>query len=365
MVIAYLLGRYPTFSNTFVYREIDALRSHGVCVDVYGLSRTEEPNHDILGDAPIRWVPTAHAVVLADSISTALLREWSAVGGRKKDLRRARWLARQWRRSGVTCVHTHFLGFSSALASVACSIANIPLVVTVHARGILVPDHLAPFTLSRANSLISISQTTNRIVRSKTGCTTTVIPLPVAEGERSPPSTDAFQILSVGRSVPKKGYSTLREAFTLLETPASWTVAGADEVELGGPLEGLNALGAVSFQTIESVYRKGVDVFALACCEGPDGDADGVPVAMMEAMARGVAVVATQVGAISELITDGETGLLVPPDDPLAMARALERLAGDHQLRKRLAENGRAHVLETRSKEPHTQALVGHFRQLS
>ena len=57
MSIAYLLGRYPTASNTFVYREIAALRQHGVSVEVYALSRTRDFNGDILGDQAIQWVP--------------------------------------------------------------------------------------------------------------------------------------------------------------------------------------------------------------------------------------------------------------------------------------------------------------------
>ncbi len=357
MKIAYLLGRYPTVSNTFVYREIAALLRAGTEVDTYALSWTDQPDHHILDVAQVERVPSAHAVLRADALSADLNAAWCAHGGRPKDLRRARWLARRWRLSGITCVHAHFLGFSAALAAVACAMAEIPLVVTVHARGILVPDELASFTLSRAHTVLTISEATRALVDSHAGRPSAVLPVPIGSALRSPGTTGPLHVLTVGRFVPKKGYSTLRSALSGMRVPWRWTVAGATETQLGGAMEGLSALGEVSFQVIDGCYADGVDVFALACRSAPDGDQDGVPVAILEAMARGVAVVSTAVGGIPELICHGETGLLVPPDDPVALTGALSVLAGNPELRTTLGENGRAYVRETRQPTAHIQQL--------
>ena len=358
MRVAYLLGRYPTVSNTFVYREIAALRRAGALVDTYALSRTDQPDHQILEPDTVRWVPSAHRVVAVDPLPSGLHASWLSHGGRSKDLRRARWLARQWRRSGVRCVHAHFLGFSAALAAAACTMADIPLVVTIHARGILVPDELAAFTLARAESVLSISQATAALVDHHAGRRSSVLPVPIALAQESPCMAGPLHVLTVGRSVPKKGYATLREAMPRVEVPWRWTVVGATADQLGGTMPGLSALGEVSFQVIDGCYTEGVDVFALACQRAPDGDEDGVPVAILEAMARGVAVVSTPAGGISELIRHGETGLLVPPQDSAAMARALTLLARNPELRQRLGRKGRAHVRATRQPTVHVETLM-------
>jgi glycosyltransferase involved in cell wall biosynthesis len=86
-------------------------------------------------------------------------------------------------------------------------------------------------------------------------------------------------------------------------------------------------------------WLRAFDVFAL-----PSTANEGVPQALMPAMASGLPVVTTPVGAIGELVAPGETGLIVPPEDPAALAAALARLLGDHDLAQRLAAAGRRHV---------------------
>ena len=85
-------------------------------------------------------------------------------------------------------------------------------------------------------------------------------------------------------------------------------------------------------------------VAALACVVAEDGDEDGIPVALMEAMAAGTPVVSTAVGGIAELLDGGRAGILVPEGDPAALSSALERLLGDAPLRARLSAAGRAAV---------------------
>ena len=304
-------------------------------------------------------------MVLAEPIPKDLAEKWCLSGGRKKDLRRARWLAHRWKRSGVVCVHTHFLGFSTAVAAVACRIAGIPLLVTVHARGIFVPGPLMDLSIEGATSLIAISKRTALAIESQTGRSSMVLPVPIARTPRAPSTTGTPHILTVGRPVAKKGYPTLRSAIERVNKPIRWTVVGANEDQIGGPMAGLQALGSVPFQVIESVYQEGVDVFALACCTAPDGDVDGVPVAILEAMARGVAVVSTNVGAIAEVLTHNETGILVPPRDPAALAVAINRLVEDHQFRQSLGRNGQAHVRNTRSVSKHVCSLFEHMGTLA
>ena len=88
------------------------------------------------------------------------------------------------------------------------------------------------------------------------------------------------------------------------------------------------------------------DLFALPCIVGRDGNRDGLPVSIVEALACGVPVVATPVSGIPEAVRDGENGLLVPENDPEALAAAIRRLAEDGALRARLAAAARGWVLD-------------------
>ncbi|MET0460836.1 MAG: glycosyltransferase, partial [Ilumatobacteraceae bacterium] len=164
-----------------------------------------------------------------------------------------------------------------------------------------------------------------------------------------------LRIVSIGTAVEKKGFDVLVDAVARLRVggtdvrlvlageagPADETIAAAvaghglgDVVERRGPLS-----------QPELVDLLGVShVFALACRVAGDGDRDGIPNVLVEAMAAGVAVVSTRVSGIPELVTDGCDGLLVAPDDAAGLAAALARLAADPALRARLAAAGRRTV---------------------
>jgi glycosyltransferase involved in cell wall biosynthesis len=118
--------------------------------------------------------------------------------------------------------------------------------------------------------------------------------------------------------------------------------------------------GPVSQCELLSLYRS-ADVFALACRVDGDGDRDGIPNVMVEAMAAGLPVVSTAVSGIPELVRDGENGLLVPPEDPAALASALLKLAADASLRDRLAVAGRSTVAERFDGDVLARRMAGLF----
>jgi len=103
--------------------------------------------------------------------------------------------------------------------------------------------------------------------------------------------------------------------------------------------------GAVANRDVPELLS-GTDLFVLPCRVSGDGDRDGIPVVLMEAMAQGVCAVSGDLPTIRELIRDGESGCLVPPGDPAALAACLRRLIADPDLRRRLAAGGRQRVEE-------------------
>jgi len=152
------------------------------------------------------------------------------------------------------------------------------------------------------------------------------------------------EVIGVGRFAYPKDFTTLLEAVRLVEAPCHVGLAGdgpglgavAAEVGRQGLSRRVELLGARA-DIPELLVRS--DVFVLS------SRSEGFPVSVLEAMAAALPVVATDVGGVAEAVEDGETGFLVPATDAEALARALERLLADGELRRRLGAAGRARAL--------------------
>jgi glycosyltransferase involved in cell wall biosynthesis len=186
------------------------------------------------------------------------------------------------------------------------------------------------------------------------------------------PDLSPLRIVAVGRMVPKKGFDVLVEAvaeLTARGVELELVIAGEDGPDAANVRrlvaercpDAVQFTGPLSQCELLALYR-GADVFALACRVDADGDRDGIPNVMVEAMAAGLPVVSTAVSGIPELVRDGENGLLVPPEDPGALASALLRLATDVPLRDRLAAAGRDTVAERFDGDVLARRMAGLFR---
>jgi glycosyltransferase involved in cell wall biosynthesis len=163
-------------------------------------------------------------------------------------------------------------------------------------------------------------------------------------------------ILSVGQLKERKGFADLIQACRILKDRRQpfrlWIVGQGPQKDV---LEGLIAslsleeevslLGALPHEEVIRLYTRAT-IFALPCLQTKEGDVDGIPNVLAEAMAMLVPVISTYVGAIPELVTDESSGLLVPPEHPDSLADAIVRLLNAPSLRERLAANGRRQVIE-------------------
>ena len=181
------------------------------------------------------------------------------------------------------------------------------------------------------------------------------------------------RIIATGRLVEKKGFRYLIDACRLLSDRGE-----EYECVIGGsgPLEdellrhiselGLSDVITVTGELITQEqlpeFMRSSDIFCLPCVWASDGDVDGLPQMLMEAMACGVPVISTPVTGIPDLVIDGETGLLVQSKNAEQLADALYTLLRDRQLRQRLAHQGRAFVAEQFNIETSLDSLVGEFR---
>ncbi|MEM7197652.1 MAG: glycosyltransferase family 4 protein, partial [Pseudomonadota bacterium] len=168
------------------------------------------------------------------------------------------------------------------------------------------------------------------------------------------PLREPVQFISVGRIVPKKGYDDILSALALLPAHYAWHYhiigAGDDAIYRAqaqrlGIGDHITWHGALAHRDVFAYLQK-AHIFLMGSKIAVDGDRDGMPNVLMEALAQRLAVVATDTAAIGELIAHDETGLLVPADDCDAFAQACVALLGDARRYHRLAEAGHDHVRE-------------------
>ena len=265
--------------------------------------------------------------------------------GMAANLRRRPWTAplmllSMWRAlrrsaSDADVIHAHWL-----LTAAIARFGGKPFVVTLHGSGSAGRfsdvelarrrPRLVRALLRPAAAVICVSETVAAAVRAA-GVEAVVIPNGVRIPDEVGAPAEPPEVLYVGRLAPEKNVETLVEALADLNL----VVAG------DGPLRRLvpNALGAVPHAEVERLLERASVV--VAPCE-----TEGFGLAAAEAMAFGRPVVAAAGGALLELVSDGETGLLVPPRDARAMRAAVERLLGDRELRERLGGAGRLRARE-------------------
>lgn len=196
----------------------------------------------------------------------------------------------------------------------------------------------------------------------------------------SPPASEAIRsdgmlrVRSSGRLVEKKGFPYLIEACRILKDrriPFECTIGGSGELE--GELKALvtklqledcvTVTGQAIKQEDIATFAHSGTVYCLPCVWASDNDADGLPQMLMENMACGLPAVSTRLVGIPDLIIDGDTGLLVEPNNAEQIADAIQRIATDPALAKRLAENGRKHILDHFQLEPALQPLIEYYRE--
>ena len=373
MRILYVLGRFPNVSNTFIISEVAGLVRKGHHVDVISLERPEEIDvsahpevavHDLVSrttyidrTALIRTIGRSPAAMLRGAYDEL----WSDGDIHKRALTER--IARTLRKGEHDIVHTHFAKDFAKVALAAAVDAGVPFTFTTHAFDLYdgemkMPDGDLRTMVSRSARAITISGYNRDHIISVCGegsAEKVEIVHCGIEPDKFPPIYEGggTSVLTVSRLVEKKGIDVLISAAGILgaETDLTFDIVG------GGPLHGklkrqavdMGPDGKVIFHgsvddgTLIDLYGRAL-MFVLPCVTASNGDRDGIPVVLMEAMASGVPVISTDVSGIPELVVDGETGVTVPEGDDSALAEAMAGLAGDAGMRDRLGSAGRRKV---------------------
>ncbi len=387
--LAYLAGAFPAASETFVYREVRGLRRRGWTVHPVGLHAAapaidgdglDEFRRDpmaVYGGGPgeIFAELLAHPLRAAGTVGAAVADAvWPGEPARLVDRLKgvgqalaALGLAGRLRERGVGHVHCHFAHAPATVGMYAARHLGVPFSFTGHANDLFERRALLKRKLRRAAFVACISRWHRDFYRDAGGpglvdcrlpvirCGVEVAPdsVEIDAGPEIPAAGRPFRVVTVCRLVEKKGVDVLLQGLSLLPADLPWRLTVAGDGPLRGELEelavnlGVNGrvrwLGSVANGRVAELLAD-ADVFALICRTDARGDRDGIPVALMEAMAAGVAVLAGELPAVRELVADGETGRLVDGTDPAAVAGALEGLARDVPQRRALAEAGRRRV---------------------
>ena len=378
--VAYVVRSWPRLSQTFVLNEVLALERLGVGITIFAMARSGESlvqpqlaevaaavHHLDAGPAAgLR----AHLLVAARSprryLATAafaltgrrLLGGYTRSGGARAFHRATLVAARLAAGPGgpPTHVHAHFAHDPALIGLLVHRLTGLPFSFTAHARDLYqIPGAALRGRVREASAVVTCCRTNAEHIAAVVGdggppveLVYHGVDLGVFRPPAAPPEHDLPLVVSVGRLVEKKGFDVLLRACALAAGRGRrFTCAIYGEGPCRGELEALRDRlglatvvrlpGARTQAELLDVYQQ-ADLFALTPRVTGDGDRDGVPNVLVEAMACGVPVLATRVGGVAELVTGGSDGLLAPAEDVAAVAACLEDLLDDAALRRRLGD---------------------------
>ncbi len=405
--IAYVLKAFGRTSETFITNEIHLLEKLGVKLKLFSLKKLEaQRQHGVISriKADVTQLPEAspvnesgfvkwlcltlprfavsHVLLLSQHPLNYLLTFAEALRfcvryrSRRfvpkkvfiKEFLQAGFIAQQALQTGtIRHLHAHFCHGATTVAMFASRLSGLPFSFTAHAKDIylteLNPRDLLPLKMSRAKFVATCTGANQRHLNSirppQANVHTIYHGLDVslfAPSEKPAVETGAPLILAVGRIVEKKGFDYLLKACRLLRQQGRQfkclLVGGADKhsetiARMIGELQlddVVTVQSSVTQEELKQIYARAT-VFALPCLVLENGDRDGIPNVLVEAMAMQLPVVSTDISGIPELVTSGVNGLLVPSKNDTKLAEALASLLDNAELRQQLGAAARQRVL--------------------
>ncbi len=397
--VAYVMSRFPKLSETFVLNEMVACEAQGVQVELFPLLRERQAVAHPEVEAWVRrarFHPFISAAILASNLrflreqprgyvgllAEVLRKTWGsanffvgALGIFPKSVR----FADEMRRRGVTHVHAHFATHPALAAFIVHRLTGIPFSFTAHGSDLHVERRMLDAKVEAAAFAVTVSAYNREVivrecgeqVRDKVRVVHCGVDPEVFRPGGHGRGVGVFRLVCVASFEEVKGHRYLVDACRLLrgrgvdfecdlvgEGPLRRAVeARAEAAGLAGRFR---FHGGLPRPRVVQLLAD-ADAAVLASHPTRGGKREGIPVALMEAMAAGLPVVATEISGIPELVQAGLTGFLVPSGDPVALADALERLAADAALRARMGKAGRAKVEREFNLRANTASLVRLF----
>lgn len=382
--IAYIIKCFPRLSETFILHEVLELERQGLPLHVFSLlepsGKINEAAREV--QAPITYVPrgfprgalrllgaAARRFVKSPlrftrTVISSLVRYHHPSTPRHLFL--AAFIANQLEREGITHMHAHYVNTPATVAEMASSFTGIPFSLTAHAKDIyLSPPATTTYKMRRAQFVATCTGYNQRHLSGMLNASDTVSIHCIHHGlnfhsfpaqvEMLAEKSEPPLILVVARLVEKKGLPYLLQACRILKDEGyrfSCRIVGEgpfrpqleEQIRALDVSDCVELRGAVTHERVIAMYQ-GATMKVLPCIIGENGDRDGIPNVLVEAMYMGVPVISTPVSGIPELVTHEQNGLLVADRDAVALAGAMKRLLDDTALCRRLASAGRQTVL--------------------
>ena len=365
--IAYILARYPSRSETFIHREIEAVRRHGIEVDVYALKVGE--GSGTVGEATRRGVISltekCTSLLWAAARPAKLARAVAAITreGINDPIRLVKSLrnlavsaafARRIKKSGARGIHAHFSDEPATIARTISFLITIPYTFSIHAHDIFVDKPGLSDRIRYARAVAACTQAAadrakelaapelrGKIHLVRHG----IEQLP---GEDQPEADREPVVLMVGRLVEKKGVPVLLRAVKQLldsgrEVRCVVLGEGEERATIEHAIADLGIEDAVelpgwSTPTDARRWMARAAVLAVPSLVTASGDRDGLPNVILEAAKARLPIVASDVGGIGEFVRNEITGLLIRSEDTDGLTTAIDRIMDDQGLCRRLTE---------------------------
>ncbi|GAB4535839.1 MAG: glycosyltransferase family 4 protein [Anaerolineales bacterium] len=401
--VAYIVSRFPHLPETFILREMIALEDLGWQVSLYPLifQRQTVVHHEAQP-----WLPRAQNFpffswhVLCENLralSKHPLRYLRTLGQTLWENRtspkfflraiilwpKAVAMGAALQAEGVDFIHAHYATHPALTAWIIHRLTGLPYSVTVHAHDIFVCHAMLATKLQAARLVVAISAFNRRYLQDFLGeqaCANIHVIHCGIEPERyaKPASLwhsgERFEILHIGSLQPYKGQSVLIQACALLRDmgiPFRCRIIGGGELQASLQSQitahGLEAqvclLGAQTQDQVAALLAE-AHCYVQPSVITPSGKMEGIPVALMEALACGLPVIATEISGIPELVRHQETGLLVPPAAPQPLADALKWLYEHPAEARRYGQAGQALVLQEFNLRTNAARLSALFEQV-
>ena len=401
--IAYIMSRFPHLPETFILREMIALEQLGRQIELYPL--IIQPQTLIHKEtrpwiARAQYVPWLSRDVLMVNFHFAVSHPsqyfsllwrtfWENLDTPKFLLRtlilfpRAVWMAKKFKEDGISHIHAHYATHPAFVAWAINQLTGFPYSLTVHAHDIFVDKPMLATKLRNATFIASISEFNRDYlikllgpwVREKIRIVRCGIDPAYYSYGKNISDDKQLDIISVGSLQPYKGFIFLIEACAQLRDlgiPFQCRIVGGGDLRPmleqaieKNKLEELVKLVGPRTQDEVSQLLPTANCYVQPSIITSSGKMEGIPVALMEAMVSGVPVIATSISGIPELVKEGDTGWLVPPEDVHALVGALEKVFGNHAEARKRAERGRKWVLEEFELATNVRKLNSIFMELN
>lgn len=379
MKIAYITTSFGSLSHTFIRREVIELRNLGMDISLFGIhpDRAKELSEEdkvleretiYLYPLKIRAIIAANAFFIANSpikysktLLDAILNEEINPFRHLKLIYHffvSPYIAMKMQRKDVRHIHAHFLNVPATIAMYCSKLLGISFSITVHSAG---ENGLKTMIGLRAKLrevkfICAISNYNKEYIsksiypsREKTYVVRCGIDASAYRWKENQDITGKVKLISIGRFVEKKGFKYLLEGARLLKKE---NVVFKLCMIGDGPLKpGLKKLardydlneevvfkGAVSHENVKAELGKS-DILIVPSVESKTGEKEGIPVVIMEAMASGLLIIATEHAGIPEIVKNKVTGILIPEKDPPAIIEAIKLATGNNTLVKNCIAN--------------------------